>query len=366
MKLLHIASFSGNVGDIINHEGFYSLIAHKNVEIDQLEIRKFYKNSQELRFDEKMLQYINGFDGLILGGGGFFDVRWDDSNTGTTFDISEDFLSRINIPVLVNAMGIHIEYNKTIAIQKFESFFKTIICKKNWMVTLRNDGSLSRVESLLKQRFNQSLVVPDNGFAFKQKPRSVIDNIVGLSITNDLFTNNFNGSIDLDSFNNGIAELCKHILKQNNDIVFFIHAPQDIKVLNSLYCYLGNELFRRRIKIAQFDPYTIDGAMSLDNMYSKCKYVIAMRFHGNVIAIKNKIPVIGLAGHEQILGLYKELGLANQCVVVNDGYLDRIIKLADLMNSEPNCYLREQNKSLKIIKLEQEKYSERIIDFFKL
>ena len=364
MRFIHIASFSGNVGDIINHEGFYSSVL-KNVDIDKIEIRKFYRNSNELHFDRDILHLINSYDGLIIGGGGFFDVRWNDSETGTTFDMSNKFLEGIEIPVLVNAMGIHIEdlANK-VAINKFISFLEKIIKNDKWMITLRNDGSYSRLKSIYNNQDATIKVVPDNGFAFPQVKYKGDSRIVGLSITNDLFNKDFNGNISTDEFNKQISELCRYILAQNNDIIFFLHAPQDIQVIYWIYNYLGNERFRRRIKIAPYDVYTIEGANLLNQLYSTCKYIVAMRFHGNVLAIKNYVPVIGLAGHEQILGLYQELGLTDQCVVVNENFWDEMISLINLMEANPHQYSDKERKVFENIVSEQKEYSCCVENFF--
>ena len=46
MKILHIASFRGNIGDNASHLGFYSILDQviKNYSVERIEMRKFYKN----------------------------------------------------------------------------------------------------------------------------------------------------------------------------------------------------------------------------------------------------------------------------------------------------------------------------------
>ena len=46
MKILHLASFNGNVGDNASHMGLYNFLNDINPDcnFDQIEIRKFYKN----------------------------------------------------------------------------------------------------------------------------------------------------------------------------------------------------------------------------------------------------------------------------------------------------------------------------------
>lgn len=365
MKLLHIASFTGNIGDIVNHEGFYTNILKGKCDIETLEIRRFYKNVNDLKFNDEVLNYINSFDGLILGGGGFFDVRWNDSYTGTTFDMNEEFIEGIRIPVLVNAMGVHINYEEQQAIMNFKRFINKVCNKENWLVTLRNDGSKNRLDSIFES-YHQIEVVPDNGFAFKRIQYLPSDNTVGLSITNDLFSQRFNGDLNVDVFNECIAEICKNLLNNNNNLLFFLHAPQDIDVIHRIYSILGNEKFRNKIRIAPFDVYTVNNARMINELYCTCKYVIAMRFHANVIAIKNNVPVIGLAGHEQIKGLYDELSLSNQLIIAKNGFEDRLLELIKKIDSIPEIYSGKEEIVNQRISEDHRKYALKVLKFFNI
>lgn len=370
MRLLHIASFKGNIGDIVNHKGFYTQLYRAsyelgvNLEIDQIEIRRFYRNSGDLLFDKKMLDKINSYDGLIIGGGGYFDIYWDYSDSGTTLNMSDSFIDNIKIPVLVNAIGVHIDYDCDEAINKFKSFFEHICNKNDWKIRLRNDGSLNRLKSIVKNIPVGVESVPDNGFVFErefeqhentQKSNSYEssvekrNNTIGLSITNDLFNNHFNGTVSTHKFNDSVVRVCNYIIQKGNDIMFFLHTPQDIEVLYYLYSRLEKSLFRNRIRIAPYDTYDSSNAKTFDYLYSNCRYVIAMRFHANVIAIKNNTPVIGLAGHEQIKGLYDEIGLSEQCVVVRDGFEEKLLSMIDDIDANLFTYsLRERDSMQRI------------------
>lgn len=53
MKILHVASFVGNIGDNASHQGLEGILKEyfNNYDITRLEIRKFYKNYN--RVDKK-------------------------------------------------------------------------------------------------------------------------------------------------------------------------------------------------------------------------------------------------------------------------------------------------------------------------
>lgn len=171
LNIIHIASHKGNIGDIFNHAGFYQYldkILNKEYSIEKVELRDFYYSAKNKKnFDKVFADYINTFDLCIIGGGGFFDAQWENSQTGTTLDFSDNFIDCIKIPVIVNAMGYHEYPDKTNEIirQKFNHFLNKIVDKRNWLVSVRNDGSFERIEKQYKNiALDKILKVPDNAF----------------------------------------------------------------------------------------------------------------------------------------------------------------------------------------------------------
>lgn len=345
MKIIHIASFAGNSGDIINHEGFYKGF-RKHVDcdaiFDSIEIRKFYKNCNEMKFDIDFVNLINTYDLMILGGGGFFDVRWNDSDTGTTLDFSDIFIDSIRIPVIINGMGFHESYDNDYhsAYEKFEKFINKIKRKDNWYISVRNDGSMKRLECCYGSAFLENIYqVPDNGFFFTQNS-SLNKNIscssrklIGLNITNDLFFLNFTNDIDNTTFNKDISVFLQDLIKDNYDVVLFAHAPQDIDVIYQILNSIDNESLRSRFTIAPYRPFDLLGVLELEKYYAMCDVIVAMRFHANILALQNKIPTIALAGHEQISSFFEEIQLSDYCVKIGENnYIEKIaLKIQQLV-----------------------------------
>ena len=93
MKILHLASFSGNIGDNASHMGLRKILSEllDFNQINNIEIRDFYKSTSEKYkkyFDETFVDLCNNYDLVIWGGGGYLDYWVPDSKTGSTFDIS--------------------------------------------------------------------------------------------------------------------------------------------------------------------------------------------------------------------------------------------------------------------------------------
>ncbi len=323
LKILHLASFVGNIGDFANHRGFYKkFVKNISAEFTQLEIRRFYKNRDEMSFNESFVELVNKHNLLIIGGGGFFDLKWDYSNTGTTIDFTEQLIKKIKVPVLVNAMGYH-EYGeiKKKNVDKFEKFLNIITENQNWFVTVRNDGSFERLQKRYGAFKNKIVKVPDNGFFFEPKKYSQFnlynknDVWIGLNITNDLFNKSFNKNLNIKNFNLLISEFIRDILKENVNykIILFPHTQQDITTIGILINGIEDKYKREKIAVAPFFTEW-ESIEQIYDLYRICRCIIGMRFHANVCGIGMNIPTIGLAGHEQISALYNELELSNRCI----------------------------------------------------
>jgi polysaccharide pyruvyl transferase WcaK-like protein len=339
LKVLHVASFLGNIGDYANHQGFYKMFSRvAPAQFTQLEIRKFYKNRGEMKFDDSFAEMANKHDLLVLGGGGFFDLQWEHSDTGTTIDLTEKIIGKIKVPVLVNAMGYH-EYGEVEEknVDKFKNFLGTITNKDSWFVSVRNDGSLGRIHNRYGNVADKILKVPDNGFFYSPKKYTRFNlgdkrvTWIGLNITNDLFNKKFNKDLDVATFNDLIGQFADQILKENSDhrIIFFPHAHQDVVTIGAILNKIEDKFKRERIVVAPFFTQE-DSIGQVFDLYRICSCIVGMRFHANVCGLGMNIPTIGLAGHEQISSLYEELGIPERCIKANN--INFIPELADKLS----------------------------------
>ena len=153
MKILHIASFNGNIGDNAHHNGFrknFSKLIDEEIEWKNLEIRNFYKSWNKMKFDEKFVEESNYYDLIIIGGGNFFEICHEYSCTGTTIDISLELLKQIKSKIFFNALGFDINKGYTQETKdKFKIFLDYLLENPDkYFVTFRNDGSKKNYENL--------------------------------------------------------------------------------------------------------------------------------------------------------------------------------------------------------------------------
>lgn len=87
LRVLQIAAFDGNAGDTGQILGFRQEM-EKTIGIPMtftnLEMREFYRSWGMRRFDADFAALANSFDLVIIGGGNFWSLDWEDSATGTT------------------------------------------------------------------------------------------------------------------------------------------------------------------------------------------------------------------------------------------------------------------------------------------
>lgn len=323
MRALHIASFTGNIGDQVNHCGFYRTFYDIFAsDIDKIEMRKFYAScTNRLQFDKDLANRINTYDCLILGGGAYFDARWEYSATGTTLDLSDEFMEIVHVPVLINAMGYSEcpDYTTYSVCDKFRSFLDTALAKRNWMITVRNDGSLESIENRYGKAYsNQILKVPDNGFFFDFDNPNILDfgqvPIVGLCITNDLFSDSYNKGLTPEQFNPLISELIEKLIYKGYNIILFAHTPNDLNVIHIVLGGVSDQNKRRHVIVAPYNTSGNCAANQLGIYYNACSCIIGMRFHSLIIALDHRIPTVSLAGHNQMEALFNELGLNEYCI----------------------------------------------------
>ena len=107
LRVLHVASFSGNIGDNANHAGFrrwFEGLAGGPALWSEFEIRDVYRGLRG--FDAAFAAEANTYDLVVVGGGNYFELWVENSPTGTSFSVGEDAWAALKVPVFFNALGV--------------------------------------------------------------------------------------------------------------------------------------------------------------------------------------------------------------------------------------------------------------------
>ncbi|MPW24782.1 hypothetical protein GC105_03125 [Alkalibaculum sp. M08DMB] len=334
MKILHIASFSGNIGDEANHLGFRKKFKENicdDVEFHEIEIRHFYQSWGLEHFDDNFAIEANKYDLIIFGGGNFFEICWDYSSNATTIDITTKILEKIHVPILFNALGF--DDGKGVCednVTKFGDFLNYLLeHPSKYLLSVRNDGS----KKLLTKYYESKIVtqihkVPDGGFFFKPDsnfhPIPNTKNNVGICLACDMDSIRFGNGYD--RFLQQMSEFINGIIKHDDkSVVFYPHIYSDIKIISDVLALIKDIHRRNNVVVAPLLNTKNFGAHYLFESYKKCELIIGMRFHSNVCAIGNTIPTIGLTSYHKHGMLYEELGMIERTVQsIDANLLDKI------------------------------------------
>jgi polysaccharide pyruvyl transferase WcaK-like protein len=329
MKVLHLASFNGNIGDNANHSGFrpwLEKLAGRKIAWTDLEIREYYW--KERKFDQTFVELVSGFDLLVIGGGNYFELWVEKSHTGTSIDVPLDIFAQIKVPVFFNALGCDEGQGASQAsVAKFTRFLELLAGSAQYLVTVRNDGARATLRKHVPASLADKVhTIPDGGFflEYQDSPAAYLKpsrKRIGINLASDM------AEIRFKNFGvEGYAAFCDEFAKLLGDVaeadpevhyVFFPHIFRDLQINSDVISRVGDRLRRTRISSS---PYATgaDGARHVFGLYRHCHLFLGMRFHSNVCALGMGVPAIGLCNYPQIDHLYDEIAFPEGRLSVRD------------------------------------------------
>ena len=320
MKVLHVASFMGNIGDNASHKGLMNLLGGilPDASITRLEIRKFYKNydrPDKMVFDDDFVRLANQYELLIIGGGGFLDYWVPESESGTTIDMDPRLVSKISVPTWITSVGcVPCRPVPDGNLLKFKRFMDALLSNQKVKVAVRNDGSIENLRNQFGLDFaNRIPEIMDHGFFYKTNDRpSLLANgrYVAINLTEDqtgIFLQK--SSMDrINSYHHHLARICQYIVhEQKMKIVFIPHIYSDVSAIAKMLAYLPDPILREWVSVApcvQGD----DGADLLLSIYRDSSLVLATRLHANICNLAMGKPVIGLAALDRVRRVHASIG----------------------------------------------------------
>ena len=353
IKVLHVASFVGNIGDNASHLGLYQLLAKllPAHQITQLEMRRFYQQytlPDKAYFDRDFVDLVNRHDLVIIGGGGFLDYWHKNSQSGTTIDIDPELLQFVTTPTLICSMGaMALRPVPEGNVAKARKFFSALQANPWIRVAVRNDGSLNSIERDLGADCLSGIAeILDHGFFYQPpvQPGLPVAPFVALNITEDQLTMQRSSTepVISEQYYTELRQTLEHIVASHQlKVVLVPHIYSDLRAINQLLLHLDDWFVRQHITVApciQGDA----GADYLFNLYRQSKLVIGMRFHTNVCSLAMGLNVIGLVALDRINYLYQSLGDTESCVSVTGEFAAGLIQIIDHKLAQANAGVRRE------------------------
>lgn len=329
MKILHVASFTGNIGDNASHRGFTRVLDgfFRDYSIERLEIRKFYQNyshADKHRFDADFVEYANGFDLLVIGGGGFLDYWVAGSASGTTIDMEPALLGKLTVATLITSVGC--APHKAIPegnIEKFRAFLDAALANPRIRIGLRNDGSVQAVRRDIGAHYLEHIPeVLDHGFFYDTATKPDIlpqGDYVAINITDDQIRMNSTarGTIDHDRYYRELAATCGIIAREEGlPLVFVPHIYSDLNAISQLLAQLDDYTIREKVSVAP----CIQGDAAADwlfGIYKHSKLVLGTRLHANICSIAMDKPALGLVALDRVQYVYDFCGKGEDYVLLD-------------------------------------------------
>lgn len=342
LRVLHLASFAGNIGDLANHAGARRMLAERlgfALEFTDLEIREFYWMQRS--FDDAFVDYANSFDLLIIGGGNYFELWVDHSATGTSIDITPERLAKLKVPTLFFALGVDTGQGYSAqSAQRFNAFMATVLERNDLFACVRNDGSTRALREVLgEQTASHIPTMPDGGFFADPAGARLADadsGRIGINIAGDMLERRFDRGLDTEGFLRELAEACRALMdaKPALHIDLMPHIWRDSALIAQLLPMIPDPYLRRRMAVGRLEPGQTGLAGFLQS-YRGFDLVLGMRFHANVCPIGMGVPSRGLLNYPQVERLYEEVGMSDRLVDVRDaGFGKRLVDavISDLSN----------------------------------
>lgn len=379
MKVLHVASFNGNIGDHGNHRGFRRCLSKyigEDFTFDELEIREFYKSWGIRKFDSTFVDYVNQYDLLVIGGGNFFELCWDYSQTGTTIDLSVDLMKQIKPKILFNGMGID-DKNGTVNpenITKFKVFLEYIVNNSNILLSVRNDGSKEIANKYFSKQINENILrIPDGGFFIDPKEYEHVEipqgkKIIAINLAGDSENIRFSndgkdGRLTKKEFEAECADAINEILSKHKDVhlVMTAHIVKDFEIMVAVLNKVSDIYVRTRITIAPCVNGNITDGDYIFDLYRKADLVIGMRYHANVCAIAVGTPTIGIVNFSKHKEMYRDISMEDRIVASDEkDFTKRLVNKIDLSLSNLNKLKQENKELLQKLVTENEIYFEKV------
>lgn len=242
--------------------------------------------------NDDVIRQINETDMLVIGGGGLFlpDTNAN-SISGWQWAISEEQLERIQVPIIVFAVG----YNYFKGQENSELFIRSInaLVRKACFVGLRNMGSVRAIREILDPALRDKVVFQPCtttviGKMLPVKKRKNTKN-VGVNIAFDREERRYGENKEkiLTEIANAVCEISQSGYK----ICYIAHCDEDLRFLKYL----------KRLDI-DFTVYNLTCALPGEvlSCYQKMEIVLGMRGHAQMIPFGVGCRIISLGTHDKI------------------------------------------------------------------
>ncbi|MDA8712202.1 polysaccharide pyruvyl transferase family protein [Alphaproteobacteria bacterium] len=325
MRVLHIASFVGNFGDLFSHHSLYYHLyrTFKNVEIDRKEIRDFYLNGRESgNFKNFIDDSVDNYDLLVIGGGGFLSPRkeYSKSSSKCLIEINDATIKKYGHKIAFVSLGYegsNVSQTQTEIVS--QAGFLNHIARNGASIWLREDNGTE----VLRRHLDPEIEIGMDVSAFS--PFQAAKKVMGQQLTLGLFVSGGRGDLIETKEGDLLLASYKKLLNAAFDlgaqIKIFCNTHQDVAVLASLVDHKIGIDFRKLINIRMLCNPDINVPEAIRDI-SECHIIYSARYHGGMAALSTGVPFITPIELEKPAFLGSRYGLSYSTKEIAEGRLN--------------------------------------------
>lgn len=302
-------------------------------------------------FGEAQLAEVNATDGLVVGGGGLFlpDTA-PNGNSGWQWNIADDVLARIDVPLMVFAVGYNMFEGQTFESQilddeqdgsnwagsRFVRSLRTLV-ERSTFVGLRNHGSVDRVRELLPGHLADrvgwqpcptaitDLLADPPGRVEPTEPPTQRAGVL-LNCAYDRAARRFG-----DDYGTFLGHLRDWVVdtRERVDVQYVAHCVDDER-------FVGDLRREHGITLPVIAMYDLTSAQ-IHEHYRRAELVVGMRGHAGMIPFGCGTPIISLISHPKLGYFLDDIDRPQWGIGVRDPHLgDRLRDLtSELLDNGP-------------------------------
>lgn len=329
-----LAAYDINIGDNIAIQNIRNHIEDAidiPIRWERINIIDFIKMRNDINYCKDQLNEIsNRCDYLIIGGGGLLEGSdYNKFPTNYKLPLSESTIKSLSIPYTIFGVGVNVFRGQDSLTKEGVESFKVAVEHAD-LASVRNDGSYELLIDDLGESIQE---IPDPGIMmpFQKHRKSKLDKGYFQPSFNN--KSKINASRGLDD--HGLLQLQQFIKEYNLKII--PHTKKDF-LLEGEYAIEESALLSQ---------IALDDFMSLTYRYLDCDYSIAMRGHGQLMAIGMNLPSVYLSTQDKVRDFSIKNGFEEFNVdISDDGWLDKLKSKVELLKAQPWIWYEIRDKKM--------------------
>jgi len=355
--VLHAASHQINVGDgalIMGMRGALARVASTPVAFTDAEVVDFVGDLSALQGEN----FGQRHDLILVGGGGAISGGRNFAASGMACPLGGNDIRRLRPPLAYVALGYNLFPGQPFFHKKSLIDVLRATAELEIPFSVRNDGSLERLQELAGLAADHVVEVPDPGFfvtadpdyhvpQFQGERRRVVLQVAGDNLEHRLALaergRDFRWRRKPEkrrrrAFIDDMARLVRWLVeKQHAQVVLAPHITRDLTITAEILERAPNAIVRPHVRVLGV-PHPKSAAQFFA-AYARADLVIGMRGHSVICAVGLGTPCLAISTHDKVAGFMRKCGLSDWTVAWTRDFYERMQAAASELLERPEKQL---------------------------